>query len=106
MANCLNKLCGKEVAQVKGKRQRRTCCDSCRQLFYKQSREDSKGSKMVSVDRAVYDALVAELEGLKGGSEVVPSVVTVVKSVFREILPGEDRLEYAREKGEWKNIQK
>jgi hypothetical protein len=57
MAKCANNKCSKEVVSVKGKRARKTCSNSCRQLFLKQRVEKSKLSKVVTIAREEWERL-------------------------------------------------
>lgn len=50
MAKCLNVDCNNEVVSQEGKRQKKTCSDSCRQKVWQNNKKDSKYVRVLRIE--------------------------------------------------------
>ena len=118
MAKCLNVYCNNEVVSQEGKRQKKTCSDSCRQKVWQNNKKDSKYVRVLRIDweKLIQGVPEKEWKNTKAASSVelsneiilnqkseVPLKKIIIKEgEFRSRREDEDVYDYGAAKNLWK----
>ena len=105
MAKCLNPECNNKIISQLGKREKKTCSDSCRQKVWQRNKQESN---FVKVSREEWESFVKFKKGINNqkqkevlDTEVSVSHKQINTNGFRERMEGEGAIDYSQAKRSW-----
>ena len=122
MAKCLNVDCSNEVVSQEGKRQKKTCSDSCRQKVWQKNKQDKEFIKipyeewerLTNIENNILKKVIEKIDKpfkksieladeIYNGSDRFFTITDIpLKKEFRLREKDENVFEYGAAKSEWK----